>query len=190
MELIPETAYYVSIYEYNGSSADRLYLTNGIPLNGFTTTLSEPSIMLVPTTLTYVATYSGSDPLSQTVVISNQGEMAYTYTNTVSYSMGATDWLTFSGMTGTVSGLSGHTHTVSVSIAGVNSGAYWATNVFDAPVATNSPQSMIVSLTINKANQSTIFPPISDKVATDSFKLFAIASSGLDVSFAIASGPG
>ena len=188
--LIPETTYYVSIFEYNGGSADTLYLTNGIPLNGFATTLSQPSMMLTPTTLTYVATYNGTDPLSQTVVISNQGEMAYTYTNNVSYSAGTGAWFAFSGMTGTVFGLSGHTHTASVSIAGINSGTYWATNIFDAPVATNSPQSVIVSLTVNKADQEITFPPISDQITTSSVQLTATSTSGLQVAFAVLSGPG
>jgi len=139
--------------------------------------------------LSYAATYQGSSPTPQFVLMDNVGVSSFTYTNTIAYGVGASNWMTSLPNAGTVAQGEAVLLTNRVNIGGLNAGLYDATNWVAAPDATNSPQACTIRLTVDKANQTIVFPAISNQVATDQFLLDAFSGSGLPVSFAVAGGP-
>lgn len=105
---------------------------------------AKPAIGLSPTSLTF-STVVGSNPLSQTVTVTNTGPAG----STLNWS--ATDdaaWLSESPTAGSLgSGASADT-TVSIDITGLTVGTYNATITVSDPNATNNPQTVSVTLEV------------------------------------------
>ncbi|MGD9782102.1 MAG: MBG domain-containing protein [Kiritimatiellia bacterium] len=79
---------------------------------------------------------------------------------------------------------------MTVSVTGLNPGQTYDYRVRAQNSAGISGNSDTIPVTLAKADQTIDFPAIDGKVATDVVELAATASSGLAVSFAVASGPG
>lgn len=77
-----------------------------------------------------------------------------------------------------------------VSVTGLSPGQTYDYRVRAQNSAGISGNSDTIPVTLAKADQTIDFPAIGDKIATDVVELAATASSGLTVSFAVASGPG
>jgi len=145
-------------------------------------------IQLATNLLSYSATYAGTNPSAQWVVMSNVGVSVFAYTNVITYSAGANGWLASLPNAGIVAQGAMSVLTNLVHITGVHAGTHYATNWVTAPDATNSPQMYVVQLTVNRAAQGISFGVIGDQVITNRMGLAATASSGLAVSFGV-SGP-
>jgi len=148
-------------------------------------TLAEGAIGIDPETLNFSGTY-GTSPDAQIFVLTNSGQTAYSFSNNVTYSDGATGWLL--AQAGSVDAVDFVTRTATVSSVSLNAGTHTATNSILSATATNSPQHQIVTLTISKADQTITFPAVGDRLTMDTVGLSATASSGLEVTFAVASG--
>jgi hypothetical protein len=108
-----------------------------------------PAISVSPGTLSFTAAEGGANPANQTLVVTNTGPagsvLHYTIRDT-------TAWLKVSGpSTDTVNSLAAGasaTYTVSVNASGMSAGTYHATITVTDDKATNSPQTVPVTLTI------------------------------------------
>ena len=97
---------------------------------------------LSPTGLAFSATQGGSNPVPQTVTISNSG------TSTLDWSASTTAaWLSLSSTSGTAP----TSFTATINISGLAAGTYSTTITVSATGATNTPQSIPVDLTISTA---------------------------------------
>ncbi|MBI2441474.1 MAG: fibronectin type III domain-containing protein, partial [Lentisphaerae bacterium] len=115
-------------------------------------------ISLATNALIYSATFQGANPAAQMIGMTNVGGTAFTYTNVITYSAGASGWLTVLPSAGALA-LNGATIlTNQVAIAGLGAGTYYATNQVVAADATNSPQTVVVTLTVNAPNQTPSAP--------------------------------
>ncbi len=152
------------------------------------TMLGGADIGLSTGQLNFAATYGGSDPAVQMLTLTNAGESGMIWTNTISYSAGAVDWLTVTPVDGTLAIGEGITLTSSVTVTGLSVGIYTATNSIMAAEATNSPRSFVVQLTIGKASQTITFLNPGQQVVTNVTPIAATASSGLNVSLEVVSG--
>jgi len=141
-------------------------------------------IALVTNALSFTATYNGANPAAQTVDMSNVGLSSFTYTNTPSVS-----WLSVLPNIGTVATGTVTTLTNSLNISTLNAGTYTVTNIISSIDATNSPQQIVVSLTVDKADQTIHFPTLGTQEAPDTVGLVATVTSGLPASFSVFSGP-
>jgi len=129
--------------------------------------VSPPSISLSTTSLSLTIT-EGSDAQSQTFTVRNTGGV------TLNYSISDnSNWLAVSPSSGTSTGEQ-DTITVSYATSGLSAGSYSATiNITDTN-ASNSPQTISVSLTVNSQPQSNLPPnqpiissPYQGEVETD-----------------------
>ena len=178
--LAPSQVYYYRVRSENAG---------GISTNSASTsvkTLDEGAIGVSDAQLDFVTTYT-IDPSSQVFTVTNQGEVAYVYTGSVA---GAAAWLDIMPTNGTADVGAAIASTASVSVAGVNVGVYSVTNSLVSLTATNSPQEMVITLTVNKGIQTITFSPITDQMVTSTYGLAATSDSGLPVSFSVQSGPG
>ena len=106
-----------------------------------TYTPPEPTIAFEPTSFSFTATEGGANPPSQTLDIWNSGS------GTLSWSVKTNvDWLDLEPTSGTSTAV-----TVSVDITGLAADTYNATITISAPGATNTPQTVPMSLTVNPA---------------------------------------
>jgi len=103
---------------------------------------AQPSIGMSPTSLAFNATAGGNNPSTQNVVITNTGTGTLTWTVTDN-----ANWLTATQ--------SGNSVVASVNIAGLAAGNYSGVITVSASGATNTPQSVPVTLTIAAATQPT-----------------------------------
>ena len=156
-------AYRLRAQNASGASVDSATTT--------VTTLTWGAIGL-PASAAFTATYT-SNPASQEVVITNRGQTAYHYTNEVSYGEGASGWLTLLPISGEVSREGAQVVTAQVASATLNVGTYLATNTVVSPDATNSPQTMMVTLTVNKAEPDDHVHVASDQITTNQVGLSA-----------------
>lgn len=102
----------------------------------------QPTIDYSPSSFSFSATQGGSNPSSQTLSIRNSGG------GTLNWSVSDdAAWLSLSPTSGTSTGETDSV-VVSVSISGMSAGSYSATITISASEATNTPQSVPVSLTI------------------------------------------
>ena len=111
-----------------------------------------PIISLSTNSLNFSAVIGGANPASQTFTITNTGDANSTLDWT------ATDdaaWLTISPTSGSLGKDNSATVTVSVDITGLSTGTYNATITISDPNATNSPQT--VSVTLNISSQQTFY---------------------------------
>ncbi|MBU4498064.1 MAG: VCBS repeat-containing protein, partial [Verrucomicrobia bacterium] len=165
---------------------------SGISANSGTQTVSAAAMALSIGSLSYTGMYSGANPAEQIFTITNCGERGLEFTNTTTYSSGAADWWVTTPMTGSVNGLAGMVITGSVNLAGINAGTNFATNTVSSADITNSSKYLVITLVMNKGNQTIInFPNPGPQEMTNRVGLFAQASSGLPVTnFIVLSGPG
>jgi len=133
-------------YLYAGGS---FTTASGVPANYVAKWSLSGAIRISPSSLSYTAAYGGANPASQVFVVSNQGPLEFTFTNTVSYSAGASGWFNPSILTGAIAGHGSLAVAASVNIAGLSAGTYMATNTISSPTAANSPQKLVATLTVN-----------------------------------------
>jgi len=104
---------------------------------------SPPIITAGPASFSFSAQQSGTNPAGQTLSLWNSG------TGTLTWSAAdSADWLILSPTRGSFAG--GTDNIVfSVDISGMNAGSYAALVTISAPEAANTPQTVVVNLTIN-----------------------------------------
>jgi len=111
-----------------------------------------PAIAFSPSSFSFTATKGGANPSSQALSIWNSGS------GTLSWSAsGDATWLSLSPASGSSTGEADNV-TVSVSISGMSAGSYKGIITISAPGATNTPQTVPVTLTINPAGGD-VTPP-------------------------------
>lgn len=148
-----------------------------------------PVLGTIPATLAFSATYNGADPADQAFVVTNQADLAGSYTNVISYGPGGSGWLSITPPSASLAGFGQATHTGSVTIAGLNAGTYTATNALHSIPSQTPLGCVVVTLSVARASQAITFPAIPNQSATNLYLLGATASSGLAVSFAVGAGP-
>jgi hypothetical protein len=106
--------------------------------------------------MTFLAAEGGANPSSQPLAVKNSGGDTLSYTITDDADWTSLDWLSVSPESGTSTGDPENIHTVSVNISGlpVTSSPYTATITITAPGASNTPQTVSVTLII------AVCPPI------------------------------
>ncbi|MGI6088202.1 MAG: immunoglobulin domain-containing protein [Kiritimatiellia bacterium] len=152
---------------------------------------TRPGIGLSTTLLTYATIY-GSSPPAQTLVLTNYGQAACSYSNVITYGNQGGGWFDFAPVTGLLAGSASQVFTGSVNSTALTAGVYYATNTVIAPAATNSPQSFSVVLEISKADQAELtFQPASPQTYNTTNGLSASGGSGEGAwSYSIVSGEG
>ena len=118
-------------------------------LTSYTLGDDDPEIGYDPTSFTFTATEGGPNPPSQILGISNDGGDTLNWTVSDDAD-GGKDWLSLAPPSGTSTGETDDV-TLSVDIGGMSAGSYSCTITIEDPGATNSPQTVPVSLTINPA---------------------------------------
>ncbi|MFP4082910.1 MAG: BACON domain-containing protein, partial [Candidatus Aminicenantes bacterium] len=105
---------------------------------------TPPQIWVSDTSLSFSGKEGGSNPSSQSIDIKNSGEQ------TLNYSISDNkDWLSVSPTSGSSQGEE-NSHTVSVDISGLSAGSYSGTITITDDSASNSPQTVDVSLTVSQ----------------------------------------
>ncbi|HTA47574.1 MAG TPA: IPT/TIG domain-containing protein [Bryobacteraceae bacterium] len=104
------------------------------------------TISLTPTTLQFAASAGGTAPAAQTIQIANTGTGTLAWTATATVASGGS-WLSVTP----TSGAAGGSASVSVSIDGLNAGTYNGTVQIASPGASNTPQTVAVTLIITGA---------------------------------------
>jgi len=132
----------------NDVSTGQTYLFKSGETTELPLTVTIPAtIDYSPSSFSFTATAGGANPSSQTLSISNSGvnptAMAWSVTSNAA-------WLSLSPASGSSSG-EVDSVTLSVSISGMTAGSYTATITISAPGATNTPQTVPVSLAIAAA---------------------------------------
>jgi hypothetical protein len=118
---------------------------------------ATPTIGYSPASLNFTATQGGTNPSNQTVSITNTG------TGTLSWSVSDNaTWLTLSPTSGTGNG----SVTASVNLSGLAAGTYNAAITIAGTGATNTPQTVPVTLTVNTAPTIRLSPTSLSFTAT------------------------
>lgn len=149
----------------------------------------DAGIALSSAAIEFHSVFMGVAPDGEPVLLENVGTRTMIWRAAVDYGSGAEGWLSIDPTNGTLAGGSVTTLVNSVNVTGMDVGSYVATNIIVAPDATNSPVSYVVTLQIAPASQTIDFVPIADQFVTGQVVLSATASSGLPVTFGVASGP-
>ncbi len=111
-----------------------------------TYTPAVPSIGLAPASLSFSGTAGGPNPAPQTVTLTNTGSGTLAWTATESLA-----WAGVAPSTGSLAAGASMTMTVSTSITGLGSGTYTGAISITAPGASNSPQSIPLTLTLTSS---------------------------------------
>lgn len=138
----PQTSFWVHVLQGAPRGAS-LHFTIELVAVQWNFSEYKPTIGLSPQSLTFQATAGGPNPPPQTVTISNTGGGTLCWT--------ATDdatWLSLNPTSGALAAGASKNITVSVDITGLTAGTYHATITVSAPNATNSPQTVDVTLVI------------------------------------------
>jgi len=113
---------------------------------------TPPQIWINTASLSFEATSGGSNPSSKILRIKNSGG------GTLNYQISDdASWLDVSPQSGTSTG-GENSHNVAVNISGLSPGTYQATITISDPNASNSPQTVNVTLTVNS-------PPTDNKIS-------------------------
>jgi hypothetical protein len=151
-----ETDNVIASVDISGMSAGSYSATITISAPGATNTPQTVSVSLTiaeapatigysPSSLSFAGTQGGANPSSQTLSIWDSGS------GTISWSVSDdAAWLSLSPTSGSSTGETDNV-IASVDISGMGAGSYSATITISAPGATNTPQTVSVSLTINSA---------------------------------------
>jgi hypothetical protein len=148
------------------------------------------AIALEPGALFYAATFGDALVGAQSILVSNSGWSAITWTNTTAYDPPAASWFEIAPPTGALAVGGAAVVTARVNTAGLSAGVYTASNRFHAAPATNSPRAIAIRLELARAPQTLLFAHPGAQLATNRVGLAARASSGLPVLFTVVSGPG
>jgi hypothetical protein len=142
---------------------------------------AEPSALigLDPTSLSFAAEAGGADPASQTVAVINAGgrTLDNLTLGTIQYTQGAaTGWLTATLAATTAP----TTITFSVNLAGLGAGVYRAGVPVASPAATNSPQGVVVTLTVSPPpiTSITVNPGYAVRLPTTTVQLNVVGRDG------------
>ena len=162
-------------FTFDGTNSPYTLNVGGFGLGG--------SIVLSTNKLSYTGVYGGSNLHSQIVTMGNNGLSSFTFTNHLTAL-----WQSAAPLSGTVATGAVWQLTNTVDITGLNAGSYSATSTISAVDATNSPQQITLSLTVEKAPQTITFPNPGAQLTTNVTTLSADASSGLPVSYEVMSG--
>ncbi|MFC1956407.1 choice-of-anchor Q domain-containing protein [Chloroflexota bacterium] len=141
----------------------------------YTGTQPEPTIGSSPSTLTFVAFEGGFNPLAQTLDIWNSGA------GTLDWSVVGASWIDLSPNNGISTGET-DIITVSVDVSGKAAGDYDANITISDPLASNTPQSVPVHLTVNP------LPPIVDE--PNAAEGFASIAPFLETAYGFKTGEG
>lgn len=183
------TPIWVAIQEYEW---DNTHNEAAVQLDVITSDLTAPPEPRVSSTsLTFTAYYEGTNPVSQTFSVQSIGSSGMGYSRTTTFGAGPTNWLMLGGPSaGTIAFQNSQVLTASVSVAGLELGTYYATNVITVPGATNSPLRVPITLNLIRRPQTITFPNPGPQWTTNRVGLAGTASSGLPVTFSVYSGPG
>lgn len=141
----------LSVGTYNGSIAiaasGATNTPQAIAVSLTVTTAPTPTIGLSTSTVSFTGIQGGSNPPSQNLTITNTGA------GTLSWTMAeSAPWLTLSALSGTGNG----TVALSVNTAGMTAGSYSTPITVNGTGATNTPQTVVVNLTISAPQIPTI----------------------------------
>jgi uncharacterized protein (TIGR03437 family) len=120
------------------------------------TVIQEPTISLGPATLTFTAAAGASNPPAQNLTLANSGGGILSYTLTATTTSGG-PWLSvaYAGSL-TLSGSSSVNWPVNVNLAGLAAGTYTGKITVASGLATNSPQSLTVNLTVTQGTAAAL----------------------------------
>jgi hypothetical protein len=138
--LAASTAAVVIVHDGAVNSPFTLYLSG--------TGVTAAALSVAPSNVLFATDY-GTDPADQTVTLSNRGSAASDYIVTLSQGAGA--WLSTTSTVGTLAGHGSASLAIGADVAGLDAGVYRGTVTVYSVQATNSPQSIPVTLTITKA---------------------------------------
>jgi parallel beta-helix repeat protein len=162
-------------YDYktgSNSSAQAIVWFDEVKLTVAVST--KPTIELSPTSLAFNAVQGGTNPLPQTVTVTNTGSVLSTL------NWGATDnasWLSESPTSGSLAGAESEPMTVSADITGLAAGTYNATITVSDPNATNSPRTVGVELIILPAGPNDVIVNGSFVSSTSSWSFVKVAGN-------------
>ncbi|MBN2409763.1 MAG: hypothetical protein JXE07_08500 [Candidatus Aminicenantes bacterium] len=111
-----------------------------------------PAIALSPSSLTFNATAGGPNPATQKIKVRNSGGGTLNYVIT-----GDAGWMSVTPASGASTGQE-ISHTVFVTIAGLNTGTYTGLITVSSPDATNSPRAVQVTLVVGS-------PPTNNQIS-------------------------
>ena len=117
------------------------------------TVLQRPVFSVSPSSLTQTI-FEGENAPALSFHVTNLGESALNYSITDDAA-----WLSVIPATGLSTG-GANTHTLSFSTSTLASGTYTAEIRLSDPIATNSPQSIVVSLTVNRSREIFLAPRV------------------------------
>jgi len=142
-----------------------------VPVTLTVTVAASPTISRSPATLTFSGTQGGANPASQAVNITNSGTGSLTWTATDN-----ANWLTLTPASGTGTGTIG----ASVNLSGLAAGTYTGTITITATGATNTPQTVAVSLTVSAAatSSATLSSLANSETDLAGYKIYRATSSG------------
>jgi len=159
----------------NGVGSPYVLNLRGIGIGG--------GISLATNALTFQATYQSNNPSAQSFGMTNVGVSGFTYTN-----VSTASWLIPSPTDGSLVLHGATVLTNAINVAGLNAGTHTATNRIVSLDATNSPQAVVITLTVDKASQAITFGNPGAQETTDAVGLQASAGSGLVVTCSVVSG--
>ncbi len=154
--LLSNTTYHYKIYSENFS-----YYSGGVTVDE--TTEADPVLPAIahgPATLNYTM-IRGAVPASQSFSVTNSGGGTLSYTNTVTYSAGATGWLSVSPSSSTRGAGLSESVTVSVTQSNLAAATYFATNTITGN-QTNGTKTVVVQLTVSDPDDPTISSAVLD----------------------------
>jgi len=152
----PQTSFWVHVLQGAPRGASLAFTIQLIAVQYNFSEHPKPTIGLNPTSLTFDAVVGGPNPSPQSVTVSNTGPAGSVL------SWAATDdaaWLSESPTSGILGAGASEPMTVSVDISGLLAGTYTATITVSDPNATNSPQTVSVTLNLQPAVYSANLHP-------------------------------
>jgi hypothetical protein len=122
------------------------------------TVTAQPALGLSPTTFSFTATQGGANPVPKTLNITNPGTGTLTWSVTKNAN---TNWLTLTPASGTTTTGTSPV-TLSVNTLGLLAGPFTAAITVTAGTATNSPQTIPVTLTVSASSATLTWTPNTD----------------------------